>query len=257
MARVKNTNTPGKSLVKWDEELANLAKDSTKGMDLPSAKFISLKSGKLSFGGAAVPDNELRAVILGWIHENQYYDEPYDADVPQTPGCYAFGVEADEMAPHEKALRPQNDSCASCPLNEWGSAERGDGKACKNVLRLALIAESDLEDLSTAEIVYMKVPVMSVKNFLMYAKKKVADTIKRPYWAVVTSISVEPDNKSQFRVNFEVAELIEDSELFSPLKDLWTKTMEGIDFPYVASERKEKPAKKAKVADKKTKFARR
>lgn len=250
MAKVKAT---GKALVKWDEELANLAKTSTKGMDLPTAKFISLKSGKLSFAGAAVPGNELRAVILGWVHENQYYDEDYDPDVPQVPACYAFGKEADEMAPHEKSPRPQHDTCAGCPLNEFGSAEKGQGKACKNVLRLALIAESDLEDLGSAEIVYMKIPVMSVKNFLIYAKKKVAESAKRPYWSVVTTITVEPDNKSQFKVVFDTAEMIEDSELFGPLKELWEKTMEGIAFPYQIQERKEKPKKDLK----KSKFARR
>lgn len=241
----------GKDLVKWDEELAGLAKASVKGMDLPSGKFISLKSGKLSFGGAAVPGNELRAVVVGAVHENQYYDEDYDADTPQTPGCYAFGVETDEMEPHEKAPRRQCERCAGCPMNEFGSAERGQGKACKNVMRLAMIAESDLEDMSAAEVVYMKVPVMSVRNWMAYASKKVADTLKRPYWAVLTSIKVEPDPKSQFRVVFDVAEMIEDSSLFGPLKELWEKTMEGIDFPYQVVEKTEKPKKalgKAKFA---------
>lgn len=233
--------TPGKAIVKWDEELASLAKDATKGMSLPTAKFISLKSGKLSFGGAAVPGNELRAVILGWVHENQFYDEDYDPETPQSPGCYAFGTDQSEMVPHENAPRKQAEACEGCPMNEWGSAERGQGKACKNVVRLALIAESDIEGLDSAEIVYMKVPVMSVKNFIMYAKKTVAQTLNRPYWAVITNITVEPDNKSQFRVNFEVADKIEDTELFSPLKELWGKTMESIDFPYQVQERKEKP----------------
>jgi hypothetical protein len=242
----------GKALVKWDEELANLAKDSAKGIELPAGKFISIKSGKLSFAGAAVPGNELRAVIVGWTHENQYYDEDYDPDVPQTPACYAFGTEKDEMEPHSQCARKQCEQCARCPMNEFGSAEKGKGKACKNVLRVALIAENDLEDLSSVEVVYLKVPVMSVKNFLLYAKQKVAETIKRPYWAVVTTIGVVPDDKSQFRVTFDVGELIEDSSLFGPLKELWEKTMEGIDFPYVVQER----AGKKKAPVKKSKFSR-
>lgn len=243
-----------KSLVKWDEELANLAKTSTQGMSLPTAKFISLKGGKISFGGAAVPDNELRAVVLGWVHENQFYDEDFTTDSPQSPACYAFGTDQTEMMPHEKAPRKQNDSCAGCPMNEWGSAERGNGKACKNVVRLALIAESDLENLDSAEVTYLKLPVMSVKNFMLYAKKTVAEALGRPYWAVVTSITTEPDDKSQFRVIFSVGDKIEDSELFAPLKALWEKTMEGIDFPYPdAVDRQEKP-KKSGV---KSKFQRR
>ena len=243
----------GKDLVKWDEELASLAKASVAGMELPTAKFISLKNGKLSFGGAAVPGNELRAVILGWVYENQFYDEDYDPDVPQSPACYAFGTEQDEMAPHEKAPRKQCEGCAGCPKNEFGSADRGDGKACKNVLRLAMIAEDDLENLDAAEVVYMKVPVMSVKNFLVYAKKKVAEAAKRPYWSVVTSITTEEDKKSQFRVIFDLADKVENSSLFPVLKEMWEKTMEGIDFPYQIQEREEKPKKSAK----KQKFSRR
>lgn len=237
----KSPKVPGKALVKWDEELAKLAKDSTKGMALPTAKFLSLRGGKLSFGGADVPGNELRAIVIGWIHENQYYDERFNPDVPQSPGCYAFGTEQSEMVPHEQAPRQQAEACEGCPLNEWGSAENGKGKACKNVLRLALIAEDDLEDLSTAEIVYMKVPVMSVKNFMMYAKKTVGESLSRPYWAVITNITVEPDNKSQFKAMFEVGDLIEDSELFGPLKALWEKTMDGISFPYAIREPEEAP----------------
>lgn len=247
---------PGKALVKWDEELANLAKDATKGMDLPTAKFISIRGGKLSFGGAAVPGNELRCVVLGWVHENQYYDEDFNPDVPQVPACYAFGVDTKEMEPHENAPSKQSSACEGCPLNEYGSADRGKGKACKNVLRLALIAESDLEDLDSAEIVYMKVPVMSVKNFLVYAAKQLKDVLKRPYWSVITNITVEPDDKSQYRVLFDMAEKIEDSDLFSPLKGLWETTMDGIDFPYPAAiERKAAPAKKG--AAKPAKFNRR
>ena len=60
----------------------------------------ALRSGRLSFAGADVPGNELRAIILGWIYENQYYDEDFNPDVPQSPACYAFGTDTGEMAPH-------------------------------------------------------------------------------------------------------------------------------------------------------------
>lgn len=247
----------GKALVKWDEELANLAKESTKGMNLPTAKFISIRSGKLSFGGAAVPGNELRCVVLGYTHENQYYDTEFNPDIPQVPACYAFGIDEDEMVPHDKAPDKQNDDCASCPLNEYGSADKGKGKACKNVLRLALIAESDLEDLDSAEIVYMKVPVMSVKNFLVYAVKVVKETLRRPYWSVITVVSVEPDDRSQFAVNFALAEKVSgDSELGS-LKELYAKAMDEIEFPYPDAVQIKKLPAKGKVKAKPQKFARR
>ena len=40
------------------------------------------------------------------------------------------------------------------------------------------------------------------------------------------------DDVSQFRVLFKLEELIEDADLFAPLKELRQRTMEGIDFPY-------------------------
>lgn len=252
MAKAKQ---PGKALVKWDEEFAKLAKDSTKGMVLPTAKFLSTRSGKLSYGGADVPGNQLRAVIVGWINENQFYNEDFDPNAGHVPACYAFGTDIDDMTPHAEASEMQSESCAGCPLNEWGSDEKGKGKACKNVIRLALIAESDLEDLASAEIVYLKVPVMSVKNFALYAKKTVAEALGRPYWSVVTEISVVPDPASQFKVTFTVADKIEDSDLFAPLKALWEKSMETIAFPYPQPEAVERP-KKGKKPAKGAKFAR-
>lgn len=250
MAKV--TKPPGKAVVKWDEELANLAKESTKGIKVSTSKFLSIRGGKLSFSGEEVEGNELDAVILGWVFENQYYDERFDPNTPQSPACYAFGTDTSEMEPHEEAPRKQSSACEGCPMNEWDSADSGGGKACKNVVRIALIASSDLDNLKAAEIVYMKIPVMSVKNFTTYVKKSVADILKRPYWAVVTKISVVPDPRSQVKVMFSVEEPIEDSELFAPLKDLWEKTMEGIDFPYPQHEAEDKPVKKKKPS----KFAR-
>ena len=243
----------GKEIVKWDEEFAGLAKDATKGMELSSGKFISTRGGRLSFNGEDLPGNELQAVILGWVYENQYYEGKFDPDTPQAPVCYAFGTDTDEMEPHAEAPDKQCDTCAECPLNEWGSADTGKGKACKNVVRLALMAASDLEDIDSAEIVYLKIPVMSVKNFTTYAKKRVAEALSRPYWAVVTTIALEQDNQSQFRVTFRVEEKVEDSKLFTPLKALWEKAMEGIDFPYPKYEEEEAPKPKKRA---KTKFAR-
>lgn len=250
--------TPGKAIVKWDEELAKLAKDSTTKMELATAKFISIRGGNLTFGGADVPDNELRCVILAYTLENQYYEGRFDPNTPQVPVCYSFGLDKDEMVPHDASSNKQNDNCATCPLNEYESDPKGGkGKACKNVIRLALIAESDLEDLTSAEIVYMKVPVTSVKNFLAYAKKQIGEVIKRPFWSVITQIKVEQDDDTAVKVHFTLAEKIEDSDLFTPLKDMYDANTESINFPYPeVSERTAKPAKgKAKAP--KGKFARR
>lgn len=253
---------PGKAIVKWDEELAKLAAESTAGMDLPTAKFLSIRGGQLSFGGVDIEDNELRCVILAWVYENQYYQGRFDPSTPQVPVCYAFsdplsGNDKETMAPLDNVTEKQNDACATCQWNEYETSETGRGKACKNVLRLALIAEDDLEDLSSAEVIYFKVPVTSVKNFLAYAKKDLKQKLERPLWSVITLLEVEKDNETQVKVTFKLAEdgLISDNDAFQPLKDLWQTTQQGITFPYPAAI--ERTAVKPKGKTKPAKFTRR
>lgn len=246
----------GNALVKWDEEFANFAKETTKGAVVTGgSKFIRFSGGRMSFDGADIPDDEIRCVIVGWQHHNTYYDpkERFDPENPATPICYAFGDTEEEMEPHSAAPEPQNDSCATCPLNEWESGV-GRAKACKNTVRLALIAEDDLEDIDNAEVVYASLPPTSIKNWLVYLTKELRDKAKRPHWAVVTLLSRVPDDRSQFRINFKNEELIEDSDLFGPLKQLWEETTQTIDFPYAAREVEAKP-KKSTAKSSKKKFA--
>lgn len=243
----------GQELVQWEEELARAARETAKGENLPTAKFISMRGGRLSFGGAEIPGNELRAIVVGSVHENQYYDTDYDPEATSIPACYAFGTDEETMEPHEAAQNKQSEVCKGCPHNEWGSAERGQGKACKNVRRLALVSEDALEegDIAGAEVAYLKVPVTSTKNWAVYVKKTLQEVIKRPYWAVITKISVVPDPKSQFKVQFEFEEAIEDKNALPKLRDKSVEVMKKIDFPYVIVERKE-PVKKQ--LNKKRKF---
>ena len=236
----------GKSLVNWDAEFANYQKESKKGIQLGAqGKFLSFKNG-LSFQGVELEDDEVRCVIIGWTHHNQFYDQdvPYDPDNPQTPICYSFGQDQDTMEPSNHSPDKQHGDCASCPFNQFESARTGKGKACKNTFRIALIAESDLDNIDQAEVIYASIPPKSLKNFAKYIGKDL-DKYSRPHWAVVTLLKRVADSKAQFVVTFDCVEVIKDSKLFQPLKDLYHNTMEGIDFPYEVREAAAKPAKKA------------
>lgn len=260
MAKAKK---PGTSLVKWEEELAGFATETAKGIKVSDGKFISFQGGRMSFGGADIPDDEINCVIVGWTHHNMLYDPDvrYDPKNPQSPICYSFGQDEGEMQPHEDAPVKKCGSCAECPLNQFESAESGRGKACKNTFRVALIAESDLDDIENAEVVYASIPPKSLKNFANYLAKDLKN-LKRPHWFVKTLMTRVPDDESQFRVTFKHVENIEDGELYEPLKELWKTTMEGLDFPYQVREALE-PKKGAKgkgakaPAAKASKFGRR
>jgi len=237
----------GKAVVLWEEELAKEAKALSATEKLSGGrKFITHKDGTMSFAGAEVPDNELSVVILGVIHENQWYDEDYQAGEFQIPKCFAFGTTEDEMEPHEKAVDPQHTSCEGCPLNEWGSADRGNGKACKNVRRFAMISASDLDDLENAEIAYLKLPVTSVKHWASYMKKTLEKVVQRPYWAVTTKIYLE-GKEFGFALDKEAADI--NPENFPKLKELNRTVMEELPFPYEPLP--ETAKKTVKKADKK------
>ena len=177
MATTKKGGKPsprggGKALVPYDAELAKFAKaaDATEAHVGGGGQFIKTRGGVLEFQGAEVPGNAMNVVVTDHVLENNFYGDKYDPDNPQPPICYAFGRTDKEMVPHEEAADPQADSCAECPWNKFGSADKGRGKACKNQRRLALIPEDGLGDLENAETAYLKIPVTSGKAWAGYVR---------------------------------------------------------------------------------------
>jgi hypothetical protein len=244
----KSTST---ALTIWEQEMAEaaVAQGSTE-VHQGGFKAISLRGGMLAIDDQVVEGNEMRVIILSGIHENQLYAGAYDPDEKSTPICYAFGKFEDDMVPHEAAPEPQHQNCEECEHNQWGSADKGKGKTCKNVRRLVCITEDALESaaaLEDAEARVLKLPVMSVKNWTAYVKNVLAEEIKRPSWGVVTSIKLVPDPKSQFRVQFKFEELVNfDEALYTVMKKRAALAEETSMTAYPVYEPEEKPAKPAR-----------
>ncbi len=197
----------------------------------PDNKFISFKSGMLALNGNAAPGNKLDVVILNSCLENQLYTRPFDPDKASSPDCWALGHSEEEMAPSNDVENPASPDCANCPNNEWGSDPKGGkGKACKNTRRLALIQANQLNDLTNADVYYARLPVTSVANWAKYVMQ-IGNVVKRPPFGVITEISVSPDLKTQFKVNFQFRGLVEDSVL-EALFSLHEGQNEGILFGY-------------------------
>lgn len=242
---------PGTALAKWDEKLAALAKRAKKAeASVATGSFISIKGGIMSFAGNVVPGNKLEAVVVDSILENALYEGDYDPNNLASPVCFAFGRDEDEMVPHPnvvKAGTAQSETCASCPHNEWGSAEKGKGKACKNVRRLSLITADTLDNgaqgVTDAHEAYVKVPVTSVKGWAGYVNS--LEATGKPPLAFVTEIGLIPDTVSQFKLTFRALESIDDGDLIGALLDKNEAGAEAIMFPYQANEAREAPAKKA------------
>ena len=59
-----------------------------------------------------------------------------------------------------------------------------------------------------AEIAVLSLPVMSVRNWSNYVNM-ISAQFQRPCWGLYTRIIVKPDAKSQFKVHFEMAGVLE------------------------------------------------
>lgn len=210
-------------------DLAKYASEISAALPVAAGDFLGTRGGRLTYKGQPVAGDRMDVVILDFIRENQYYPGIFNPDAPSSPVCYAYGNDDSTRTPHPKSAEPQSETCASCPLNQFGSSDTGKGKMCKNVIRLALVPAGALDDLANTDVAFLKVPVTSVKAFSAYAQQ-IAQSLKRPPFAMVTRISLHPDPKAQFRVAFEAVEPIESPDHIGEI----LKKREGIvlETPY-------------------------
>lgn len=85
---------------------------------------------------------------------------------PQSPDCYSL----DGVSPHPESADPQNDLCASCPQNAWGSKVTPTGqqiKACSDTKRLAIVAADDPE----GPVYLLSVTPAALKGLNQYHKE--------------------------------------------------------------------------------------
>lgn len=249
---VVKTNSGSTAVANYEDRLAAMAAESAQQeANVGGGGFISVKGGQLTYQGNTIKGNELDVVVLTSIHENVYYgDERYDPDNPQPPVCYAFGTDDKDMAPHAEAAEPQHETCEGCPHNEFGTADNGKGKACKNIRRLAMIPGDPLDEetVETATVAHLKVPVTSVKGWASFVKT-VATLDKLPPLGVVARIGVIPDPKTQFKVTFQKVDRVP-KNLLGPIIDRAEAEKEAIRFPYAKPSEEEKPVRGRKSVGK-------
>lgn len=279
MAKKPTTKEPGTAVMSWRDKMAqDAAKQSAMEQSSGGGKFFSIRAGQLKFDDVALPGNQIAAIILHTIYENVFYEGSFDPDLKTPPACFAFWDPEypEEMQPHEEVDKDtetftrQSDVCDGCPQNEWGSAEKGRGKACSNRRRLALIPAGtyvslgknkglelnmfdEEEPFKAADIAYMKLPVTSVKNYSRYVRE-ISEQLGKPTWAVFTNITVVPDDKSQFKVDFELLEEVPD-EMMDIIFKRQQEAEKEIAFPYRPAQTDDEasaPATKSSAAKKLT-----
>lgn len=221
---------------------------------LPSetGNFLSFKGGVISHGGTVL-ENPLPVVILAVSSERSYYSSDYNPDNGATPDCYS----QNGSTPHANAAIPQNDSCASCRFNEFGSARTGSGKACKEGAKIALIHANVLDSpgmIEAAPIVTARVSVLNAKTLRSYmdALKSKGLTL----WQDITEITNRPDPKSQYAVSFlRIGADLDDATL-DAISAREEAAQELLSQPYPEPREKAAPAQRAAAPVRKSKFQR-
>ena len=152
----------------------------------PGGDKIQLKNKKF-----VLPNGEstevLNVVILDFVSMNNFYENAYDAKNIVPPTCFAIGQVPTQMVPSDNAPVKQSDACQTCPMNQFGSA--GDGKACKNMRRLAVLPPDADEE---TPVWILDVSPTGLKSFDGYVRS-VASKFNMPPVGVVTEITFATD----------------------------------------------------------------
>ncbi len=234
-----------KELTDWEGKLAEQAV-AVAAKERPTVSSISLRGGIMSYEGDALPNNELKCIVVNHCFENRWYKGAFDPDNIDSPQCFAIALDKEELKPHANADAQTDGYCVKCSKNEWGSDPRPNsrGKACKEIRRLALLPytlEIGPENIADTEMAILKLPVTSVRNWGNYVNK-IGAGMKRPPWSVITMISVVPDQKTQFKVNFNCEGAVP-TEMLTPLNDKREAVLSALTAPYDApSEESEEAA---------------
>jgi hypothetical protein len=154
---------------------------------------ISIKGSRFRIieGGAenVLEDTKLSVVIVGANPRlsKTFYAKQWTPDSePSSPDCYSL----DGVRPHPESSAPQNDLCASCPMNAWGSKVTPMGqqiKACADQKRLAVVASND----TTGPIYLLQITPAALKGLGAYQKELSMRGI--PVEAVKTVVTFDTD----------------------------------------------------------------
>lgn len=116
-----------------------------------------------------------------------YYASEWNKDAePTAPDCYSL----DGIRPHPESEAPQNDLCATCQFNAWGSKITPNGqqvKACSDKKRLAVVAADDPK----GKIYLLEVTPAALKGLNAYQRELLTRGIPPEIVKTVVSFDTE------------------------------------------------------------------
>lgn len=195
---------PGKEVVNVEAEIEKQLSELKNRIGAPPSNKITTKGKKFALPSGSTSNGPLNVIILDWRWLLAHYPGKFNAKSPQDPDCFAVGInkpESGQLVPHESIAKPKAENCSVCPLNEWGSDPNGAGKACKNQLRLLVIAPDADDD---TEPLTLYVSPTALKNFFAYASE-LASVHNLLVINVTTEISFDP-NETYPKLCFKMGE---------------------------------------------------
>jgi len=186
-------------------------------------KMISTRNGRMTVEGMPIVGDSVVAIILASPIEHNYYPGAWNPDAIAPPVCSAIGTNPMELKPSERSSEPQSNACHSCPKNQWGSSTSGTGKGkgCKESRKIVFIEGelvTDAASVNGAQLFGIRPPVNSIGTFSTFVKK-VAVSLRKPLFCAKVKISLVPDPKKQFVMDFKLVEEITDTSLILALMD--------------------------------------
>lgn len=149
------------------EEVREIVSENLDGVtpEFTRVKFPS--GGGLAFevpGDGDDPDvvRELTGVVLDSYAVNAYWAQKFEGE-NNPPDCSSMDGKVG-VAPEGSRVPWAGgcQECATCPMNQWGSAPDGAGKACKNMRRVYLLREGEIFP------ILITIPPTSVKAWNTY-----------------------------------------------------------------------------------------
>jgi hypothetical protein len=164
-------------------ELASLAGKTAP----PGGDMIRMKGKEFILPDGTKTPGPLDLVIVDFVSSNKFYEGAYDPNNITPPACFAIGDSPTTLVPSVNSPLKQSDSCATCPMNQFGSS--GKGKACSNARLLAVLPPDADAD---TPIWLLSVSPTALKGFDGYVNS-VARQFQLPPVGVITSVGLNPN----------------------------------------------------------------
>jgi len=179
------------SMQELSAQVQNDYKDIVAGIQskvgLPSGNAIRItQDKKFTLPDGTKTGGPISVIIVGFTSRNVYYTGAYNANNIVPPDCYAEGDNPASLVASADADMVQADTCAECPMNQFGSAQNGKGKACQNQRIVAVLPAGE----PNAEIMTLRVSPSAIQGFDAYVRQ-LADKYNVPPFAVVTQVSFD------------------------------------------------------------------